>query len=254
MSEGVPVLDMRDVTRRFGGLRAVDGVTLALGRGISAIIGPNGAGKTTLFNLISGLLAPSAGTIRLRGRDITHLPAHRRARLGMARTLQIKQVFSGLSVRENVWIAARQRHRPLDPLALWRQDRATAAEAEAVLEEVGLAGLAERTAGSLAYGDVARLEIAMALAQRPSLLLLDEPVCGMSPAETEQTVALIRGIGERTDVVLIEHDMEVVFGLASRVVVLAQGQVLADGSPEAVAADPAVQEAYLGQEEADGHG
>jgi branched-chain amino acid transport system ATP-binding protein len=253
MSDSAPVLEMQDLTRRFGGLSAVDGVTLTLGRGISAIIGPNGAGKTTLFNLISGLLSPTAGTIRLRGRDITRLPAHARARLGMARTLQIKQVFPGLSVRENVWIAARQLRRPLDPLGLWRRDRATAAEAEAALDEVGLTGQAEMTAGSLAYGDVARLEIAMALAQRPSLLLLDEPVCGMSPAETEEAVALIRRIGERTDVVLIEHDMEVVFGLAARVVVLAQGRVLADGPPDAVAGDPAVQEAYLGQEEAE-HG
>ncbi|GGG39642.1 ABC transporter ATP-binding protein [Caldovatus sediminis] len=227
----------------------MDGVTLSLGRGISAIIGPNGAGKTTLFNLISGLLPPSAGRIQLHGQDITHLKAHARARLGMARTLQIKSVFPALSVYENVWIAARQRYRPLDPFGLWRRDRATAAEAEAALEEVGLTGCADMAAGSLSYGDVARLEIAMALAQRPSLLLLDEPVCGMSPAETEQAVALIRRIGERTDVVIIEHDMEVVFGLAERIVVLAQGRVLADGPPAAIAADPAVQEAYLGQGE-----
>jgi branched-chain amino acid transport system ATP-binding protein len=249
---GQPVLRLQGLTRRFGGLAAVDGVDLAIHTGISAVIGPNGAGKTTLFNLISGLLAPTTGRINFLGRDITGLPTHRRARLGLARTLQIKSVFPTLSVAENVWIAARQRNRPLDPFSLAERDHATARIAAQVLEEVGLAGHAGQPAGSLAYGDIALLEIAMALATEPRLLLLDEPVCGMSPAETERAVERIREIGRRTDVVIIEHDMEVVFGLASRVVVMAQGRILADGTPAEIAADAAVQEAYLGREDEDG--
>jgi branched-chain amino acid transport system ATP-binding protein len=244
------VLELDGVSRVFGGLRAVDGVTLAIGSGITALIGPNGAGKTTLFNLISGLLPVSAGRIRFRGQDVTGLPAHRRARLGMARTLQIKQVFAGLTVLDNAWIAARQRHNPLDPFRRAARDRATRAAAEQALEAMGLMPLADRQAGSLAYGDVALLEIAMALATRPALLLLDEPVCGMSPAEAERTVARIRAVSATTDVLIVEHDMDVVFGLADRVVVLAEGRVLADGPPAAIARDRAVREAYLGEEDA----
>jgi branched-chain amino acid transport system ATP-binding protein len=243
------ILELENVSRVFGGLRAVDGVTLSIGSGITALIGPNGAGKTTLFNLISGLLPVTTGRIRFRGQDITSLAAHRRARLGMARTLQIKQIFAGLSVLENAWIAARQRHRPLDPFRRASGDEATRGSAEAVLETMGLGSLADRQAGSLAYGDIALLEIAMALATQPALLLLDEPVCGMSPAETERTVARIRAISANTDVLIVEHDMDVVFGLADRVVVLAEGRVLADGPPAAIARDPAVREAYLGEEE-----
>ncbi|MCW8087400.1 ABC transporter ATP-binding protein [Sabulicella glaciei] len=243
------VLELEGVSRQFGGLRAVDGVTLSIGTGITALIGPNGAGKTTLFNLMSGLLPVSSGRIRFRGQDITGLPAHRRAKLGMARTLQIKQVFAGLTVLENTWIAARQRHRPLDPFRRASDDRATRAAAEAALETMGLEAMAGRQAGSLAYGDIALLEIAMALATQPALLLLDEPVCGMSPSETERTVARIRAVSATTDVVIVEHDMDVVFGLADRVVVLAEGRVLADGPPAVIAREPAVREAYLGEDE-----
>ncbi|WP_207540684.1 ABC transporter ATP-binding protein [Sabulicella rubraurantiaca] len=243
------VLELEGVSRQFGGLRAVDGVTLSIGSGITALIGPNGAGKTTLFNLMSGLLPVSSGRIRFRGQDITKLPAHRRAKLGMARTLQIKQVFAGLTVLENTWIAARQRHRPLDPFRPAANDRATRAAAEAALETMGLEAMAGRQAGSLAYGDIALLEIAMALATQPALLLLDEPVCGMSPSETERTVARIRTLSATTDVVIVEHDMDVVFGLADRVVVLAEGRVLADGPPAVIAREPAVREAYLGEDE-----
>lgn len=248
-----PVLETTELRRHFGGLRAVDGVDLAIGQGITAVIGPNGAGKTTLFNLLSGLLPPSSGSIRFQGRDVTRLPAHGRARLGMARTLQIKSVFPALTVAENVWIAARQKHRPLDPFSIAARDKETEARAMRALEELGLADRARQRAGSLAYGDVALLEIAMALALEPRLLLLDEPVCGMSPAETEKAVERIRRIGKTTDVIIIEHDMEVVFGLASRVVVMAQGQVLADGTPDQIAANAEVQEAYLGRED-DEHG
>ncbi len=237
------VLELQGVTRRFGGLVAVDGVTLSIGRGITAVIGPNGAGKTTLFDLMCGLRPLSAGRIRL--------PAHKRARLGMARTLQIKSVFGGLSVRENLWIAARQKRAPLSVFQRASRDAETSGTVDRILADTGLETKADLAASSLAYGDVALLEIAMALATSPRLLLLDEPVCGMSPAETQAVSERIRSIGARTDVVLIEHDMEMVLTLAQRVIVLAQGRLLADGTPHEIARNPAVMEAYLGSDQDD---
>jgi branched-chain amino acid transport system ATP-binding protein len=241
-------LRIEQLTKRFGGLVAVDGLSFELApRRLHAIIGPNGAGKTTLFNLISGFLSADQGRVFFGGRDITGLKPYQISRLGIARTLQIKSVFNRLTVAENVWIAAHARNRFLHPFRAAAKDRGTREKAAAVLEEVGLGALADREAGTLSYGDIALLEIAIALAQAPKLLLLDEPICGMSPAETERTVAKIVQLAQRIDIVIIEHDMEVVFEIADDITVMAQGTVLASGTPADIARDERVREAYLGQ-------
>jgi branched-chain amino acid transport system ATP-binding protein len=241
-------LRIEGLTKRFGGLVAVDNVSLALdSRRLHAIIGPNGAGKTTLFNLICGFLPADAGRVHFDGRNITGLKPHQVSRLGIARTLQIKSVFNRLTVAENLWIAAHAHRRFLHPFRAAARDRATQQKVDAILAQVGLQALAQREAGTLAYGDVALLEIAIALAQEPRLLLLDEPICGMSPAETERTVDKIKELAARIDIVIIEHDMEVVFEVADDITVMAQGAVLASGTPKQVAADERVREAYLGR-------
>jgi branched-chain amino acid transport system ATP-binding protein len=248
MSE--PVLRMENLTKRFGGLTAVDNLSFSLPGGrLHAIIGPNGAGKTTLFNLISGLLSLDSGRVFFRGREITGLKPHRISRLGIKRTLQIKSVFHQLSAAENLWITAQARRRFLHPFRPAGRDHETREKVERTLEQIGLAALAARPAGTLSYGDVALLEIGMALISEPQLLLLDEPTCGMSPAETERAVAKIRELAKQIDIVIIEHDMEVVFEIADDITVMAQGAILASGSPNEVAADERVREAYLGRPE-----
>jgi len=248
MSE--PMLRIEGLTKRFGGLVAVDNLNLALPGGrLHAIIGPNGAGKTTLFNLISGLLAPDDGRILFHGKAITGLKPHAISRLGIKRTLQIKSVFPRLSVAENLWVTAQAESRFLNPFSAASRDTAVAEKVDRTLERIGLARLAHRPAGTLSYGDVALLEIGMAVIAEPRLLLLDEPTCGMSPAETERTVANIRDLARTIDIVIIEHDMEVVFGIASDIIVMAQGAILASGGPRAIAADERVREAYLGRPE-----
>jgi branched-chain amino acid transport system ATP-binding protein len=248
MSE--PILRIEGLTKRFGGLTAVDNLsyTLAGGR-VHAIIGPNGAGKTTLFNLISGLITPDAGHIFFGGRDITGLKPHEISRLGIKRTLQIKSVFPRLSVADNLWITAQAEHRFLHPFRSAADDRRIAAKVERTLDRIGLTDLARRAAGTLSYGDVALLEIGMALISEPRLLLLDEPTCGMSPAETDRAVENIRALARSIDIVIIEHDMEVVFEIAADITVMAQGAILASGTPQEIAADERVREAYLGRPE-----
>jgi branched-chain amino acid transport system ATP-binding protein len=248
MSE--PILRIEGLTKRFGGLTAVDNLsyTLAGGR-VHAIIGPNGAGKTTLFNLISGLITPDAGHIFFGGRDITGLKPHEISRLGIKRTLQIKSVFPRLSVADNLWITAQAEHRFLHPFRSAADDRRIAAKVERTLDRIGLTDLARRPAGTLSYGDVALLEIGMALISEPRLLLLDEPTCGMSPAETDRAVENIRALARSIDIVIIEHDMEVVFEIAADITVMAQGAILASGTPQEIAADERVREAYLGRPE-----
>ena len=248
MSE--PILRIDGLTRRFGGLTAVDNLSFTLAGGrLHAIIGPNGAGKTTLFNLISGLLAPDAGRIFFAGREITGLKPHAISRLGVKRTLQIKSVFPRLSVAENLWVTAQADRRFLHPFRPAARDRGTAEKVERTLERIGLTHLARRQAGTLSYGDVALLEIGMALIAEPRLLLLDEPTCGMSPAETERAVETIRTLARAIDIVIIEHDMEVVFEIAADITVMAQGAILASGGPQEIAADERVREAYLGRPE-----
>ncbi|HEX9568838.1 MAG TPA: ABC transporter ATP-binding protein [Rhodospirillales bacterium] len=245
-----PVLETQGLTKSFGGLVAVDHVDFTLpGGGLHAIIGPNGAGKTTFFNLISGFLPATSGRVVFNGQDIIGKRPHEISRLGIARTLQIKSVFNGLTVIDNVWIAAKGQSRFLHPFRPASSYTDVAREAEALLDDIGLAGHRDEIAGNLSYGDIALLEIAIALATKPKLLLLDEPVSGMSPNETQRTVEIIKNVSKRLDVILIEHDMEVVFGVADVITVMTQGAILCQGSPDAVAKDTRVQEAYLGTPE-----
>jgi branched-chain amino acid transport system ATP-binding protein len=232
----VPALELRGVSKRFGPIRALDGVSLSVeAESMVAIIGPNGAGKSTLFALVSGELHPSDGAILLAGRDLHRLAPERRARLGLGRTFQSARGFAGLTVRENVELALVRRGR--------REE-----EVREALAEVRLLELGERRAGALAQGERKRLELAMVLAQRPKLLLLDEPTAGMGAEERVAIMELIVGaIGRRgLTMVFTEHDMETVFAHARRIVVLDRGAVVADGSPRAVRADERVQEIYLG--------
>jgi branched-chain amino acid transport system ATP-binding protein len=244
------VLEVRSVTKRFGSLVAVRDVSLTVEKGeLRAIIGPNGAGKTTFFNLISGFFPPASGTITFDGRDITALPAHERVTLGIARTFQITEIFPELTVFDNVRISAEVtegfRLRP------WISQAETAKVRQHVEETLQLTGLgakSDRLVGELAHGDQRAAEIAMALALRPRLLLLDEPTAGMGDQETYEITQIIRSLhrdGNFT-IVLIEHDMRVVFHLADRITVLDQGGLLAEGAPKEIAANEAVQAAYLG--------
>jgi len=245
-----PLLRVRDVRKAFGGVRAVDGVSFDLARGeIRALIGPNGAGKSTFFNILTGQLRADGGAVAYRGEQILGLAPYVIWRRGVSRTFQITATFATLSALENVRVArlshtggSRMLRRPADGLEVERS--------LALLEQVGLADQAARPAGVLAYGDLKKLELAIALANDPELLLLDEPTAGMAPAERGALMALTASIArERTLTVLFtEHDMDVVFAIAGRIMVLHQGRVIADGAPDEVRADPEVQAVYLGEE------
>ncbi len=243
-----PRLEVRGAVKDFGGVRALAGVDLAVRAGTRhALIGPNGAGKTTLFHLLGGQLAPTRGRILLDGVDITSLPPEARARRGLARSFQIINCFPDATALENVQLALLARHPARR--AWWRPlNGATAvtAAAEALLRELGLAEWAGLPARHLPYGGQRRLDLAVALAGSPLLLLLDEPTAGLSPEETSEMVTLLASLPREQTLLVIEHDMDVVFRLADRVTVLAGGEVLADGPPEAIRADPAVQRAYFG--------
>jgi branched-chain amino acid transport system ATP-binding protein len=245
------MLEVKNVSKSFGNLVAVRDISLTVQKGeLRAIIGPNGAGKTTLFNLISGFYPPNAGTIALDGRDITALPAFKRATLGMARTFQITEIFPELTVFENVRISTEvaDGYR-LHPWIGRAQTAEIRRRVEETLDLTGLAAKADRLVGELPHGDQRAAEIAMALALRPHLLLLDEPTAGMGDQETYEITQLIRRLhGDRNyTIVLIEHDMRVVFHLADRITVLDQGSLLAEGTPPEIAGNEAVQGAYLGK-------
>jgi branched-chain amino acid transport system ATP-binding protein len=242
------LLSIDDLAKAFGGVRAVDGVSFKLAAGeIVALIGPNGAGKSTCFNLLSGQLRPDRGAVTLEGRDITRRAARQIWRLGVARTFQIPAHFASLSVRQNVQLVLISRARQLfgfwKPAADYHRDAALA-----LLARVGMADQAERPCKVLAYGDVKRLELAMALAGAPRLLLLDEPTAGMPPRERASLMDLVLQLANehQLGVLFTEHDMPVVFEYAHRIVVMARGRIIAQGDPEAVRSDRNVQAAYLG--------
>ncbi len=243
-----PLLEARGLSKRFGGLEAVGGVDLRLERGeVRALIGPNGAGKTTLVGLISGRLSPTAGEVCFAGRDVTRARAWERARLGIVYTFQVTSIYRTLSVHDNVALAA-QRPR----LRAWRDwlgldAEAVAADVESALVRVGLAGLKDQRAGTLAYGHQRVLEVAMALALGPELLILDEPTQGLAGDEVQALCRLVRDIAGTTTVLLIEHNMPVVLALAGRVTVMDRGRVIAEGTPREIEAHPEVQRAYLGR-------
>ena len=245
-----PLLETRGLGRAFGALQAVAGVDLAVEPGeLRAVIGPNGAGKTTLFHLISGLLAPTSGRVLFRGNDVTALPAPARCRRGISRTFQITSIFPELSVLENVRIAVQLRaggnFRLIGGRTLIETSERRAHDS---LGALGLVDLAQQPAATLPHGDQRRLEIAMAIAQEPALLLLDEPTQGLSPEDTVATVTVIRRIAREREltIILVEHDMDVVFDLADRISVLHFGRLIADGTPALIRANPDVQTAYLG--------
>jgi branched-chain amino acid transport system ATP-binding protein len=247
-----PILRTEGLTKRFGGLVAIDSVDLSFAGGrVHAVIGPNGAGKTTFFNLISGMLPPDAGRVFFDGQDITGLKPHQISRRGIKRTMQIKSVFPNQSVADNLWITAKAGHGFLHPFRPASSFTDVREKVDRTLEQMGLTEVAGQTAGTLSYGNMALLEIGMALVSSPKLLLLDEPICGMSPVETEQTVEKIRALSREVDIIIIEHDMEVVFGLADDITVMAQGAVLASGTPTQIRDDERVREAYLGRPEDD---
>jgi branched-chain amino acid transport system ATP-binding protein len=245
------MLDVNSVSKRFGSLVALQDVSLRVEAGeLRAVIGPNGAGKTTLFNLISGFFKPSGGTVSFENSDITSLPAHERVVLGIARTFQITEIFPELSVYENVRISTEvadgYRLRPW----ISRGDTArVSAQVTKTLELTGLAAKADRLVGELPHGDQRAAEIAMALALHPRLLLLDEPTAGMGERETYEVTQLIRRLhrDNKYTIVLIEHDMRVIFHLADRITVLDQGRLLAEGTPQEIDANESVQAAYLGK-------
>ncbi len=246
-----PLLHVEGLTKRFGGVLATDGVTLTVPRGeFHAIIGPNGAGKTTLIGLLSGEIAPQSGTIRFDGGDITRLPVHRRSRIGLARSFQITSLFPDFTVLDNVALAV-QAHAG-HSFHFWRparRDPALRQPAQAALERAGLAARAAMRVGSLSHGEQRQLEIAMALAAQPRLLLLDEPMAGMGQEESARMVNTLRALKGDVTILLIEHDMETVFALADRISVLVYGRIVASGDPAAIKADAAVREAYLGEQE-----
>jgi branched-chain amino acid transport system permease protein len=246
----VPLLEARDLTMRFGGLVAVDHVSLAIEPlTVTALIGPNGAGKTTFFKMLSGELQPTSGEVYFKGERITHLGVARVAQRGIAKSFQITQIFPKLSVAENVLVPALAATRGsfrLDAFVPLAGARGAHAIADRVLEQVGLLERRDLRASSLSYGEKRRLELALALATEPEVLLLDEPTAGMSPAERSAMVELLQRLRERLTVVIVEHDMDVVFGLADRIVVLQDGHQIADGPPAEIRGHPRVQEAYLG--------
>ena len=244
------LLHLDQLVKRYGGLVATDHLSLSVKQGeIHAIIGPNGAGKTTLIHQISGAIAPNAGRILFNGQDITRVAMHERVKLGLARSYQITNIFHAYSVLDNIALAVQARRG--SSMRFWKpaiKDRALFDEAGAIGERVGLGARLDAIAGNLAHGEQRQLEVGLALATLPKLLLLDEPMAGMGPDESGRLITLIKNLPKEIGVVLIEHDMDAVFQLAERISVLVAGRIIATGTPDQIRNDVEVKKAYLGDE------
>ncbi len=247
-----PLLETRGLRKTFGRLAAVADVSLGLAEGtLTAIIGPNGAGKTTLINLLTGLHLPDAGTVRFKGEDITRLPPHGRVRRGLSRSFQIMNIFPNLTARQNLLLPALSRRgRNHQAVTRLEEEHEANAEAEELLQEIGLWDQRDVRAGALSHGDQRLLELGIAVGTRPELCFLDEPCAGMNPIERQAVLGLMRKLSgqRRTTFVIVEHDMDVVFSLSERIVVMNHGEVLADGVPGEIRENPVVRETYLGTE------
>ncbi len=245
-----PILAVEGLLKRFGGLVATDNVALSVAPGeVHALIGPNGAGKTTLIGQLTGEIQPNAGRILFGGRDITRLPVHARSHLGLARSFQVTSIFLDFSALDNVALAV-QAHDG-QSFRFWRdarRDESLRAPARAALERVGLADRAHLPAAAMSHGEHRQLEIAMALATGPRMLLLDEPMAGMGPEESARMVATLKGLKGDVTILLVEHDMDAVFALADRISVLVYGRVIATGAPDAIRVNAEVRQAYLGEQ------
>jgi branched-chain amino acid transport system ATP-binding protein len=246
------LLQTENLAKRFGGIVASDDVTLAVAAGeLHAVIGPNGAGKTTLIAQLSGQLAPDAGRIHFAGHDISALPMYRRSHLGLARSFQVTSLFLDLSVLDNVALAVQAHRGHSYRFRRNARDEAGLREpARAALARVGLSAREQQPAAALSHGEHRQLELAMALAGNPRLLLLDEPMAGLGPEESARMVAMLRELKKELTILLVEHDMEAVFALADRITVLVYGRVIASGAPAAIRANSQVRDAYLGEQEA----
>jgi branched-chain amino acid transport system ATP-binding protein len=241
------VIEIQELRRDFGGIRALAGVDLRVDAGERrAVIGPNGAGKTTLFNVLTGELRATGGTMRLGGTDLAPLTTWKRARLGLARMYQRNELFDPLSARDNVLLSITSLGGAYRPLRSPGRDEV--AQADAVLDQVGLGDRVSAPARALSHGERRQLELALALARRPRVLLLDEPTAGMSPAETERIAALIGALDRSITLLIVEHDMDVVFRLADRITVLHEGRAIAEGTPDEIRGDRQVHDVYLGKQ------
>lgn len=251
MSKASTLLEASQLDKSYGKIRVLRGVSLTIGTGEShVVIGPNGAGKTTLFKVLTGELYADQGSVRFNGEDITRMPAHRRVHRGFGRTFQVAKVFPKLSVQDNLLVALEARVRQKNPLArVLLQDAASFPDAiDSLLADTGLGAHRRAISGALAYGDRKRLEMAMVLALEPAVLFLDEPTAGMSAAERHATVQLLQAVKRKRSLSMLmtEHDMDVVFGLADRISVLHYGQLIATGTPEEIRQNESVKEVYLG--------
>lgn len=243
-----PLLAVENIGRSFGGFVALEGVTAAFQPGkVTSIIGPNGAGKSTFFNVLSGVLTPSSGSIRFKGRDLKGTRQHEFVHLGIARSYQITNIFPDLSVHENVRVAAQASRSRYNIWTNRNRFAELSARADAVLDAVGLTGKRDETAKFLAHGQQRSLEIAIALISDPEVLLLDEPTAGMGPEETKDMVALLEKLATQRTILLVEHKMKMILGLSDRILVLHHGRLIADGTPRDIQTDPEVRRVYLGQ-------